>query len=77
MNQEAVIQQLQSTGRDHGTDTPTTEHTLQLSALIGQKDQELQTLRAELGCEKGRTEKDHQVFFFLDFCHHIAYRVSA
>uniref|UniRef100_A0A8C7MNH6 CDK5 regulatory subunit associated protein 2 n=1 Tax=Oncorhynchus kisutch TaxID=8019 RepID=A0A8C7MNH6_ONCKI len=60
MNQEAVIQQLQSTGRDHGTDTPTTEHTLQLSALIGQKDQELQTLRAELGREKGRTEKDHQ-----------------
>uniref|UniRef100_A0A8C8GJR2 CDK5 regulatory subunit associated protein 2 n=1 Tax=Oncorhynchus tshawytscha TaxID=74940 RepID=A0A8C8GJR2_ONCTS len=60
MNQEAVIQQLQSTGRDHGTDTPTTEHTLQLSALIGQKDQELQTLRAELGREKDRTEKDHQ-----------------
>uniref|UniRef100_A0A673WSN0 CDK5 regulatory subunit associated protein 2 n=1 Tax=Salmo trutta TaxID=8032 RepID=A0A673WSN0_SALTR len=60
MNQEAVIQQLQSTGRDQGTDAPTTEHTLQLSALIGQKDKELQTLRAELGREKGRTEKDHQ-----------------
>eukprot|EP00063_Salmo_salar_P022730 XP_013997565.1 PREDICTED: myomegalin-like isoform X5 [Salmo salar] len=62
MNQEAVIQQLQSTGRDQGTDAPTTEHTLQLSALIGQKDKELQTLRAELGREKGRTEKDHQGF---------------
>uniref|UniRef100_A0A4W5RQV6 CDK5 regulatory subunit associated protein 2 n=1 Tax=Hucho hucho TaxID=62062 RepID=A0A4W5RQV6_9TELE len=62
MNQEAVIQQLQSTGRDQGTDTPTTEHTLQLSALIGQKDKELQTLRAELGREKGRTLKDHQGF---------------
>ncbi|XP_055731187.1 CDK5 regulatory subunit-associated protein 2 isoform X4 [Salvelinus fontinalis] len=61
-NQEAVIQQLQSTGRDQGTDAPTTEPTLQLSALIGQKDKELQTLRAELVREKGKAEKDHQGF---------------
>ncbi|CAB1318905.1 unnamed protein product [Coregonus sp. 'balchen'] len=68
VNQEAVIQRLQSTGRDQGTDAPTTEHIRQLSAIIGQKDEELQTLRAELGGEKGRTERDHQVITMKDPC---------
>ncbi|KAL0965156.1 hypothetical protein UPYG_G00277500 [Umbra pygmaea] len=61
-NQEAVIQQLRSTGKDQGTDAPSLDQVRQLSTLIGQKDEELQSLRAELHQEKVRMERDHQGF---------------
>ncbi|KAM6984635.1 CDK5 regulatory subunit-associated protein 2 [Aplochiton taeniatus] len=51
-NQEAVRQQFPQT----------TDQLRQLSALIGQKDQELQALRVELDREKNRTQTDLQGF---------------
>ncbi|KAJ7988233.1 hypothetical protein DPEC_G00321470 [Dallia pectoralis] len=70
-SQEAVIQQLQRTAKaqgpiapcaDQGPNAPCADQVRQLSALIGQRDQELQTLRAELDRANERTEEDQQGF---------------
>uniref|UniRef100_A0A3P8Z2L7 CDK5 regulatory subunit associated protein 2 n=1 Tax=Esox lucius TaxID=8010 RepID=A0A3P8Z2L7_ESOLU len=59
-NQEAVIQQLQSAGKDQGSNAPCADQVQQLSALIGQKDEELRALKADLGRANERTERDQQ-----------------
>ncbi|XP_064164743.1 CDK5 regulatory subunit-associated protein 2 isoform X10 [Anguilla rostrata] len=60
-NQESVIEQLRKTSNDPGTgDTQASEHISQLSALISQKDGELQALREGLEHEKARNEREMQ-----------------
>ncbi|XP_035246158.1 CDK5 regulatory subunit-associated protein 2 isoform X3 [Anguilla anguilla] len=62
-NQESVIEQLRKTSNDPGTgDTQASEHISQLSALISQKDGELQALREGLEHEKARNEREMQSF---------------
>ncbi|KAI1904758.1 hypothetical protein AGOR_G00008990 [Albula goreensis] len=67
-NQDAVIEQLRKTCSDHGTgDLPASERITQLSALIGQRDGELQVLRGELENERARNERETQVGFSVGF----------
>ncbi|XP_030622929.1 CDK5 regulatory subunit-associated protein 2 [Chanos chanos] len=67
---ESIIQQLHVSLQDRdsligqlqkNSDQPMTEQISQLSALIGQKDGEVQALREELDRERARAEKDTQV----------------
>uniref|UniRef100_A0A4W4DN43 Centrosomin N-terminal motif 1 domain-containing protein n=1 Tax=Electrophorus electricus TaxID=8005 RepID=A0A4W4DN43_ELEEL len=55
-NQEALIGEL----RKKCPEQPVTEQLTQLSALIGQKDRELQALKDELDDERGKAEKNNQ-----------------
>ncbi|XP_051961433.1 myomegalin-like isoform X2 [Xyrauchen texanus] len=56
-DQDALIGEL----RRNGPDQPITEQMAKLNSLVGQKDRQLQTLREELGCERGNSERDKQV----------------
>ncbi|KAG7477294.1 hypothetical protein MATL_G00092510 [Megalops atlanticus] len=59
--QDAVIEQLRKNCPDRGSgDLSTSEQVRQLSALMGQKDGELQALREELQCERVKNEKEIQ-----------------
>ncbi|XP_036384341.1 CDK5 regulatory subunit-associated protein 2 isoform X2 [Megalops cyprinoides] len=62
-NQDAVIEQLRKNCPDQGSgDLPTSEQVRQLSALMGQRDRELQALREELQRERVKNEKEIQSF---------------
>ncbi|KAJ8339140.1 hypothetical protein SKAU_G00359260 [Synaphobranchus kaupii] len=61
--QDSVIEQLRKTSNDQGTgDIQASEHISQLSALISQKDGELQALREGLDHERVRNEREMQSF---------------
>ncbi|KAJ8286570.1 hypothetical protein GJAV_G00040680 [Gymnothorax javanicus] len=60
-NQDSVIEQLKRTSNDHGTgDMSPSERITQLSAVISQKDGELQALKEGLEHERAQNEREMQ-----------------